>query len=89
VALEMDPERRRKLAELARWQDEWQAKHQVDDAELTLSGVEPENPPSPEAEWEFARKAREIMGREPEPSPEEKEEYRRKAREILGMDPEG
>lgn len=89
MTVEWDPERRRKLIELARWVDEWRARHQVDDFELTLSGVEPENPPSLEAEWELVRKVCEIMGGEPEPSPEAKEAYRRRAREFLGMDPEG
>lgn len=69
MALEMDPERRRKLMELARWHDQWQTEHQVDDAEHVPEGAdsaEHRRPPSPEAEREFMTKAREIMGLDPE-----------------------
>jgi hypothetical protein len=91
VALQMDPERRRKLAELARWHDEWQAKHQVDDADWVPEGADSElrRSPSLEAEREYWVKAGEIMGSDPWPPPPEKEqELRRKAREFLGLAPE-
>ena len=90
MALHMDPERQRKLAELARWHDEWQAKHRVDHAEHTPDGAEPEQarPPSPEAEVEFMVKAREIMGHPRPPSPDEQQDFKARAREILGLDPE-
>lgn len=91
VALEMDSERRRKLAELARWHDEWQARHGVDDAEHTPEGADPEHarPPSPEAEREYWARAAEIMGGEPWPPPPEQElERKKRAREFLGLDPE-
>jgi hypothetical protein len=68
VALQMDPERRRKLMELARWHDQWQAEHQVDDAEFVPEGADSERrrPPTPDAERDFMARAREIMGLDPE-----------------------
>jgi hypothetical protein len=65
----MDPERRRRLMELARWREEWQTKHDVDDVEFAPqdAGTDPDRKyPSPEAEREFIRRAREIMGQDPD-----------------------
>jgi len=66
--MEMDPERRRRMMELARWHRAWQAEHGVDDADFIPEGSDSENrrPPSPEAEREFMARAREIMGLDPQ-----------------------
>ncbi|HKT03696.1 MAG TPA: hypothetical protein VJT31_29565 [Rugosimonospora sp.] len=69
MALQMDPERRRKLMELARWHDEWQAKHGVDDVEFVPEDAadHPERGyPTAEAEREYMHRAREILGQDPE-----------------------
>ena len=69
MALRMDPERSRRLMELARWHDEWQQRHGVDDTEWTPEGATAEDrkrSPSPEAEREYMTRAREIMGLDPE-----------------------
>lgn len=68
MALEIDPERRRKLIALGRLQDEWQATHDIDDAEYTPGGATGENrrSPTPEQVWEFERRAREIFGQDPD-----------------------
>jgi hypothetical protein len=69
MALDMDPERRRRLMELARWREEWQTKHGIDDAESIPDDV-PVDPdvrfPTGEQDWEYTRKAREILGLDPE-----------------------
>lgn len=63
MALEIDPERRRKLAELARLHDEWQARYGIDDEEFTPDGADSENrrAPSPEQERELVDRTRELM----------------------------
>ncbi|QSB16808.1 hypothetical protein JQS43_11280 [Natronosporangium hydrolyticum] len=69
MALEMDPERKRKLKELARVHAEWQAQHGVDDEEHTPVGAaapQGRRPPTPEQEAEFWRRASEVMGYDPE-----------------------
>jgi hypothetical protein len=68
MALEIDPERRRKLMELGRLHDEWQAKHKIDDADYTPNGADGDDRKSPtlDQEWEFERRAREIFGQDPE-----------------------
>jgi hypothetical protein len=68
MALDMDPEERRKLMELARIHDEWQQKYEIDDAEWTPDGADGPNRRSPtiEQQWEYVRKAREIAGQDPE-----------------------
>jgi hypothetical protein len=69
MALEMDPERRRRLMELDRWRREWQEKYQIDDIEFIEPGaqVSPNvRYPTAEQEWEYVRRAREIMGQDPE-----------------------
>jgi hypothetical protein len=61
AALQMDPERRRKLAELARWHDEreyWMKAGEI-------MGMAPW-PPPPQKEQELKRKAREFLGMDPE-----------------------
>jgi hypothetical protein len=86
MAKDMDPERRRKLSELARWHDEWQTRHQVDDAEWVPDGADAGHaqPPSADAEREFMRRADEIMG----PDPDAERDFLAEAREMLGRDPE-
>jgi hypothetical protein len=68
MAVQMDPERRRKLAELARVHEEWQARHGIDDAEFTPDGAESDRrrSPTPEQEWELVRRTREVLGQDPE-----------------------
>jgi hypothetical protein len=69
VALNMNPERRRMLEELAAWHDEWQAKHDVEDVEFVPEDAadQPERKyPSAEAEREFMHRARQILGQDPE-----------------------
>ena len=68
MAQEMDPERRRKLAELARLHDEWQTRHGIDDEEFTPDGADSDQrrAPTPEQEREYVRHAREIMGQDPD-----------------------
>jgi hypothetical protein len=69
MALQMDPERRRKLMELAAWHREWRGKHGVDDVEFVPDDAA-DHPdrryPSPEQDREFMRRAREIMGQDPD-----------------------
>jgi hypothetical protein len=62
MALRMDSERRRKMMALARLQDEWQAKCQIDDADCTPDGADGDNrrSPTPEQEWEFVRHAGDL-----------------------------
>ena len=68
MAMHTDPERQRRLRELADLNARWQAEHQVDDAEFTPDGADSVNrrPPSPEAQREYMRRAREIMGLDPD-----------------------
>ncbi|GAB3160505.1 hypothetical protein GCM10027290_66620 [Micromonospora sonneratiae] len=68
MALDMDPERRRKLMELARLQDEWQERHQLDDVEFTPDGADGDQRRTPtlEQQWEYERRAREILGQDPD-----------------------
>ncbi|MBO0871538.1 MAG: hypothetical protein J2P15_23550 [Micromonosporaceae bacterium] len=69
MALDMDPERRRRLMELARWREEWQTKYGIDDVEFIPDDA-PVTPdvrfPTAEQEWEYVRRAREILGLDPE-----------------------
>jgi hypothetical protein len=85
MAQNVDSERRRKLMDLARWHDEWQTRHRVDDAEWVPEGAGAGNarPPSPEAEREFMRRADEIMGRDPDAG----RDFLAEAREMLGRGP--
>jgi hypothetical protein len=71
--VKMDPERRRKLLELAAWHREWSAKHADrtpyrpegdDDSDYNLHHVDLDA--DPDAEAEFMHRAREIMGLDPE-----------------------
>lgn len=68
MGLDMDPERRRKLAELALLHEEWQARHGIDDEEFTPEGADSEHrrSPTPEQTQEFMRRARSILGQDPE-----------------------
>lgn len=68
MSFEFDPERRRKLVELGKLHDEWQAKYEIDDAEYTPNGADGDNRKSPTLEqlWEFEKRAREIFGQDPE-----------------------
>ncbi|MFC7548795.1 hypothetical protein [Plantactinospora sp. GCM10030261] len=68
MALQMDPERRRKLLELARWNREWEERHQIDDADHTVDGSDgpKRRSPTPEQEAEYHRRADEIMGIDPD-----------------------
>lgn len=68
MALEIHPERRRKLMELARVHDEWQARHGIDDADFTPDGASSgrRRTPTPEQEWELERRTREILGQDPD-----------------------
>jgi len=68
MALQMDPERRRKVKELARLHEEWQARHDIDDADYVSdgSGSDDRRSPTPEQMWEFVREARRIVGQDPE-----------------------
>jgi hypothetical protein len=65
----MDPERRRRLKELAALHNRWQQQYQIDDADWTAGGADhPDRrrPPTPEQAWEFVTESRRIMGRDPE-----------------------
>jgi hypothetical protein len=68
MAMNTDPERQRRLRELAELHARWQAVHRVDDADFTPEGADSANrrSPSPEAQREFMRRAREIMGLDPD-----------------------
>ncbi|BCJ68643.1 hypothetical protein [Polymorphospora rubra] len=68
MALRMDPARRRRLQELARIHDRWQAEHGIDDAEFTPDGADSarRRTPSPEAERELMARSRAVMGLDPE-----------------------
>jgi hypothetical protein len=69
MALQMDPERRRKLMELAEWHREWQKNHGVDDVEFVPENADdyPDRRyPTPEQDREFMRRAREILGQDPD-----------------------
>ena len=69
IDLWVRPERRRRLVELARWHDEWQRRHGVDDVEFTPEDAadHPERHyPDAAAEREFVHRAREILGQDPE-----------------------
>jgi hypothetical protein len=67
MALDMDPELRRRLTELAAFHSDWAQQHQVDDEEWVPGGSSgpTRRPPSAQAEAEFVRRSREIMGRDP------------------------
>ena len=68
MALQMDPERRRRLMELARWHDEWQDRHGIDDVEFAPedTAADPARAyPTAEADREFMHRAREILGQDP------------------------
>ncbi len=73
MALRMDPERRRKLEALSRLHDEWSERHgataafrpdEHPDSDYNLHHVDVD--PAPDAEREFLRRAREIMGLDPD-----------------------
>ena len=68
MAPQMNPERRRKLKELARLHSEWQARHGIDDADYVPEGSDSDNrrSPTPKQLWEYMRQAREIVGQDPE-----------------------
>jgi len=68
MALQMDPERRRRLMELSRWREEWAEKHGIDDIDWTPDGADGPNrrTPTPEQAWEYVRRAREICGQDPQ-----------------------
>jgi hypothetical protein len=60
MGAEVDPQRQRRLAELARWHDEWQQKWDIDEE------LDPDDPAiTPEAQREYQARADEIMGRDP------------------------
>ncbi len=62
MRLEMDPERRRRLTELARLHDDWQRRHGIDEAEPGDAGRRP----AVEQEREFTTRARQVLGLDPE-----------------------
>ncbi|GAA4459100.1 hypothetical protein [Phytohabitans houttuyneae] len=66
--MEMDPERRRKLMELARVHDEWQARYGIDDADFTPDGSDSERrrTPTPDQVWELERRTRVVLGQDPD-----------------------
>jgi hypothetical protein len=72
MALEMSPDRRRRLEELGRLHSEWVARHVAStpfrpdgaDSDYNVHHVDVEA--SADAEREFMRRAREIMGLDPE-----------------------
>ncbi|MFJ6198350.1 hypothetical protein [Micromonospora sp. NPDC092111] len=68
MAINTDPDRQRRLRELAELHARWQAEHRVDDAEFTPEGADSTNrrPPSAQAQREYMRRAREIMGLDPD-----------------------
>ncbi|WP_328343229.1 hypothetical protein [Micromonospora sp. NBC_00421] len=68
MAMNTDPERQRRLRELAELHARWQSEHRVDDAEFTPEGADSANrrSPSPQAQREYLRRAREIMGLDPD-----------------------
>lgn len=68
MALQMDPEHRRQLMELAAWNREWEERYQIDDADYTVDGSDgsKRRSPTPEQEAEYWRRADEIMGIDPE-----------------------
>lgn len=64
--VEVDPERRRMMAELAAWHTEWAAKWGIDDYPYDGLGIEEwEARIPPEAEADYRRRADEIMGIDP------------------------
>jgi hypothetical protein len=68
MALDMDPELRRQLMELAEVHDRWQAEHGVDDAEWVPDGADSDRarPPSAQAVDDFMTRSRRVMGLDPE-----------------------
>ena len=64
----VDPQRQRRMLALHKLQREWEEKYEIDDAEYTVGGATGDNRRSPTLEqvWEFERKAREILGQDPE-----------------------
>jgi hypothetical protein len=66
MAGEQDSERRRKLAELARWHDEWTARHDPDEPAGAEHPHDVDSEALAAAEREYMTRAREIMGLDPE-----------------------
>ncbi|MEV4843014.1 hypothetical protein AB0K20_07320 [Micromonospora matsumotoense] len=68
MAMNVDPERQRRLRELAELHARWQATHQVDDVDFTPEGADSTHrrSPSAQAQREYMRRAREIMGLDPD-----------------------
>jgi hypothetical protein len=63
MALDMDAIQRRRLLALAKWHDEWVAKHDIDDADWVADGCSGPNrrSPSAAAEQEYHARANQIM----------------------------
>lgn len=63
----MDPRRRRKLTELARVHEQWQARYGIDDAEFVPAGADGAHrrSPTPEQEHELMRSMGEVLGFDP------------------------
>ncbi|MEU7958721.1 hypothetical protein ACN267_29875 [Micromonospora sp. WMMD734] len=68
MAMNVDPERQRRLRELAELHARWQATHRVDDVDFTPEGADSaqRRSPSAQAQREYMRQAREIMGLDPD-----------------------
>lgn len=68
MALEMDPERRRRLQAIDRWREEWAATYGIDDADWTPDGATGPNrrSPTPEQAREYVRRVRELSGQDPD-----------------------
>lgn len=68
MALQMDPDRRRRLEAIDRWRDEWAAKYGIDDIDWTPDGSDgpDRRSPTPEQALEFVRKVRELSGQDPD-----------------------
>lgn len=68
MALQMDPERRRKLLAAAEVQRAWAERHGIDDPEWSEDGSDERHGRRPTAEQaaELERELREISGQDPE-----------------------
>jgi hypothetical protein len=62
MGLQIHPERRRRLMELARLHRQWQQRHGVDESDPDDAARRP----TPAQEREFTARARRVMGLDPE-----------------------